>query len=144
MKYDKEELQTVEIGWFNSFIFSIDYDKVVRHLNSHFNFFWPKLQFYGAMPPMPKVHAPMLPMPKYYGRTLPTPIFDPCHPWTHAPTLPTPPMNLCYISHLHYLADSARIGNGNPKTTILRFVNLSPFNYRLPWKHREMRRASKI
>ena len=96
------------------------------------------------MPPMPKVHGPTLPMPKFYGRTLPTPKFDSYHPWTHARTLPMPPVNLCYICHLHYLADSTRIGNGNPKTTILRFVNFFPFNQRLTQKCRELRRANKI
>ena len=74
-------------------------------------------QFYGPMPPMPKFQpgSPMPffgPTPKFYGPTPsmskfrltpptprfyrlmpptpPTPKFDPCHPWTHAPMLPTP------------------------------------------------------
>ena len=107
-------------------------------------FFWIKSQFYGLTSLMLKVYGPLPPMPKFYGRMLPTPKLGPCHWWTHAPSLPTPPMNQCYICYLHYLVESTRIGNCNPKTTVLKFMNLSPFNQRLAWQCRELRKAYKI
>ena len=49
--------------------------------------FCPTPKFYGPTPPTPF----FWPMPKFYRPTPPTQKFDPRHPRTHAPTLPTPP-----------------------------------------------------
>ena len=62
-------------------------------------FFWPTPKFYGPRPPTPKFRPTpptefFWPKPKFYGPTPPTPPmpkFNPRHPRTHAPMLPTPP-----------------------------------------------------
>ena len=69
--------------------------------------FWPMPKF-RPMPPLLKFYGPTSSMPNFQPRPIfyrpmpplpPTAKFDPCHPWTHALRIPTPPMlfsRLCW------------------------------------------------